>query len=69
MGTNKFFKISTGYLISLNIKKFWHFLQGTNLQQLQEAVITLAELMDLKGDPVGNVEGRVIESRLVTGKG
>lgn len=44
-------------------------LKGTNLQQLQEAVITLAELMDLKGDPVGNVEGRVIESRLVTGKG
>ncbi|BFZ07562.1 hypothetical protein BsWGS_10601 [Bradybaena similaris] len=38
--------------------------KGTNLVQLQEAIVTQAELMDLKGDPVGLVEGRVVDARL-----
>jgi translation initiation factor IF-2 len=38
-------------------------LNGMNLDTLTEAIVLQAELMDLKGDPVGKVEGVVIESR------
>lgn len=38
-------------------------LAGTNLDVLSEAIVLQAELMDLKGDPRGMVEGVVVESR------
>ncbi|XP_001600208.1 translation initiation factor IF-2, mitochondrial [Nasonia vitripennis] len=37
-------------------------LQGTNLNQLMDAVLAQAEIMSLKGDPKGPVEGVVIEA-------
>ncbi|XP_064623673.1 translation initiation factor IF-2, mitochondrial-like [Lineus longissimus] len=44
-------------------------LKGTNLVELQEAIVTLAELSDLKADPTGLVEGLVIESKTDPGRG
>ncbi|XP_014218516.1 translation initiation factor IF-2, mitochondrial [Copidosoma floridanum] len=44
-------------------------LKGTNLDQLMEAVIAQAEIMNLQGDPTGLVEGVVIESTNDTGRG
>jgi translation initiation factor IF-2 len=38
-------------------------LNGTNLDTLSEAIVLQAELMNLKGDPRGKVEGIVVESR------
>lgn len=38
-------------------------LAGTNLDMLSEVIVLQAELMDLKGDPRGMVEGVVVESR------
>lgn len=38
-------------------------LNGTNLDTLTEAIVLQAELMNLKGDPRGRVEGVVVESR------
>jgi translation initiation factor IF-2 len=38
-------------------------LNGTNLDTLSEAIVLQAELMNLKGDPRGRVEGVVVESR------
>ena len=44
-------------------------LKGTNLQELTEAIVIQAELMDLKGDPAGLVEGVVIECSNHVGRG
>lgn len=38
-------------------------LQGTNLLELCETIAAVAEVMELKGDPTGLVEGRIVESR------
>jgi translation initiation factor IF-2 len=38
-------------------------LNGINLDTLSEAVVLQAEMMNLKGDPRGRVEGVVVESR------
>jgi translation initiation factor IF-2 len=38
-------------------------LAGTNLDMLSDAIVLQAELMDLKGDPRGMVEGVVVESK------
>lgn len=38
-------------------------LKGTNIDALTEAIITQAELADLRADPDGKVEGVVIETR------
>ncbi|XP_046336391.2 translation initiation factor IF-2, mitochondrial-like [Haliotis rufescens] len=44
-------------------------LKRTNLDLLQEAIVTQAELMELKADPKGLVEGSVIEAMTDPGRG
>lgn len=43
--------------------------QGTGLDDLEENIVTLAEVLDLRGDPKGKVEGFILESKKVKGKG
>ena len=47
-----------GDIQSVNISA----LKGTNLNSLVEAITAQAEIMGLKGDPKGLVEGIIIES-------
>ena len=44
--------------------QMWVCVQGTNVDLLQEAIVTQAEVMELKGDPQGLVEGRIIEAKV-----
>lgn len=43
--------------------------QGDNLLELAEATVALSEVLELKAEPSGAVEGLVIESRTDKGKG
>ena len=47
----------------------FYLLQGTNIDALMEAIITQAELQEIKGDPTGFVEAVVVESKVDKGKG
>ena len=44
-------------------------MQRTNLEELQEKIVALAEILEIRGDPNGLTEGHVIESRLDKGRG
>ena len=39
------------------------------MEQLEEAIVALSEVMEVKADPSGFVEGTVIESRHDMGRG
>jgi len=44
-------------------------LQGDNVEQLEEAIVALSEVMEVRADPSGFVEGTVIESKHDMGRG
>ncbi|KAI9366714.1 hypothetical protein DFJ73DRAFT_805270 [Zopfochytrium polystomum] len=44
-------------------------LTGMGLLELEETIITMSELADLRGDPTGPVEATIIESRVARGRG
>ncbi len=44
-------------------------LKGTNVDKLLELVLVQAEMMELKANPKGDVEGVIIESRIEVGRG
>uniref|UniRef100_A0A915J8G3 Tr-type G domain-containing protein n=1 Tax=Romanomermis culicivorax TaxID=13658 RepID=A0A915J8G3_ROMCU len=44
-------------------------LKGTGIEQLKEAIMTQAEIMDLRAETDGPVEAAVIESKTIHGKG
>ncbi|KAL7750503.1 translation initiation factor IF-2 [Sorochytrium milnesiophthora] len=44
-------------------------LKQTGLNDLEEAIVTLSEVLDLRADPAGSVEGVIIESKMQKGKG
>ena len=44
-------------------------LKGTGIDDLLDAVLLVAELEDIKGDPDRNAEGIVLEAKLETGRG
>lgn len=44
-------------------------LKGTNLLDLCESIAAVAEMMELKGDPTGLVEGRIVEARTDPNRG
>jgi translation initiation factor IF-2 len=44
-------------------------LKGTNVNTLVEAIALQAEIMELKAEPTGYMEGVVIESRTDPGRG
>lgn len=54
-----------GEVPSVNISA----LKGTNLKELIETVAAQAEIMDLKGDPRGFVEGAILEVATESGRG
>lgn len=45
------------------------FVVGTNVDALQDAIITQAELLDIKADYSSSAEGRVIETKNEPGRG
>jgi len=44
-------------------------LKGTNVSTLVEAIALQAEIMDLKAEPTGYMEGTVVESKTHPGRG
>ena len=43
--------------------------RGDGLADLEETILTLAEIMELRGDPSGHCETTVLESKMVHGRG
>ena len=44
-------------------------LKGTNIDKLLELILVQAEMMELKANPKGSVEGVIVESRIEVGRG
>ncbi|TPX30213.1 hypothetical protein SmJEL517_g06170 [Synchytrium microbalum] len=44
-------------------------LTGKGLDVLEETIVTLAEVMDIRGDPTGPVEGAIVEAKMSKGAG